>query len=82
VRRLPVRNVSTIAITPVLRKGQRWNMLDQQLRIYRVGIHLVEFRVFKSQVGVTQQKLGRSSLEPIATVQGYLQKHQAVLGSE
>ena len=65
-----------------LRKGQRWTMAEQQLRIYRVGVHLVEFRVFKSQGGVTQQKLGRSSLELIATVQGYLQKHQAVLETE
>ena len=30
--------------TPLLQKGQRWNMADQQLRIYRVGVHLVEFR--------------------------------------
>lgn len=65
-----------------LRKGQRWNMADQQLRIYHVGIRLVEFRVLKLQPDMARPKLGRSSLETIASVQDYLQKHQAVLGAE
>jgi hypothetical protein len=69
--------------TPLLRKGQRWNMADQQLRIYRVGVHLVEFRVVKLQDGLSPKlKFGRSSLETVASVQNYLQKHQAVLGDD
>jgi hypothetical protein len=55
-------------------------MADQQLRIYRVGIHLVEFRVLKLQEGTPRPKLGRSSLETVGAVQEYLHKHQAVLG--
>ena len=66
----------------LLRRGQHWNMADQQLRIYRVGIRLVEFRLFKVKSGSTSHKLGRSSLETIASVQDYLQKNQAVLGKE
>jgi len=65
-----------------LRKGQRWNMADQQLRIYHVGIRFVEFRVLKVADQLVRPKLGRSSLEKIASVQAYLQKHQAVLGEE
>ncbi|HKQ39351.1 MAG TPA: hypothetical protein VJ063_14830 [Verrucomicrobiae bacterium] len=65
-----------------LRKGQHWNMADQQLRIYHVGIRLVEFRVLKVKPEMARPKLGRSSLETIASVQNYLQKHQAVLGQE
>jgi len=57
-------------------------MADQQLRIYHVGIRLVEFRVLKIQPDMARPKLGRSSLETIASVQDYLQKHQAVLGEE
>ena len=54
-------------------------MADQQLRIYRVGVHLVEFRVMKLQEGTPRPKLGRSSLETVGAVRDYLQKHQAVL---
>ena len=57
-------------------------MADQQLRIYRVGIRLVEFRIFKAKNGETPHKLGRTSLETVASVQDYLQKHQAVLDKE
>jgi len=80
---LQVRNVpeTTLAARP-LRKGQRWNMGDQQLRIYHVGILLVEFRVFKLHSGVPEHKLGRSSLETVSSVQDYLEKHQAVLETE
>lgn len=70
------------AAAPPLRKGQRWNMADEQLRIYRVGVHLVEFRVFKCRDGSKQPRVGRSSLETIGAVQAYLQRHQAVLGPE
>jgi len=65
-----------------LRKGQRWNMIDQQLRVYHVGIRFVEFRVLKGTEQLVRPKLGRSSLEKIATVQAYLQRNQAVLGKE
>jgi len=69
--------------TPLLQKGQRWNMADQQLRIYRVGVHLVEFRVVKLQDGLSPKlKFGRSSLETVTSVLNYLQKHQAVLGND
>ena len=57
-------------------------MVDQQLRIYHAGIRLVEFRLFKRTDGTPQHKLGRSSLEPVGTVQDYLEKHQAVLETE
>ena len=57
-------------------------MTDQQMRIYRVGVHLIEFRLFKLNNGAPLQKLGRSSLETVGCVQDYLQKHQAVLGNE
>ena len=57
-------------------------MADQQLRIYRVGVHLVEFRVFKIQGAAPPQKFGRSSLETVRMVQDYLQKHRAVLGDD
>lgn len=57
-------------------------MADQQLRIYHVGIRFVEFRVLKVADQLVRPKLGRSSLEKIASVQAYLQKHQAVLGEE
>ena len=79
-----VTNVPATAtvVEPFLRKGQHWNMADQQLRIYRVGILLVEFRLFKVADGLRAHKLGRSSLETIASVQDYLLKHQAVLGKE
>lgn len=66
----------------LLRKGQRWNMMDQQMRIYRVGVHLVEFRLFKLGNGGAQNKVGRSSLETVASVRDFLQKHRAVLGNE
>src|SRR6476619_3481487 len=49
MRRLQVKSISAMAVPVALRKGQRWTMAEQQLRIYRVGVHLVEFRVFKSQ---------------------------------
>ena len=67
---------------PALCKGQRWNMAEQQMRIYHVGIRLVEFRLFKRTDGTPQHKLGRSSLEPVAIVQDYLRKHGAVLGEK
>jgi hypothetical protein len=67
---------------PLLRKGQHWHMVNEQLRIYRVGILLVEFRLIKLTGGLSRHKLGRSSLETIASVQDYLQRHQAVLGKE
>lgn len=57
-------------------------MADQQMRIYHVGVHLVEFRMFKVSSGTPQQKLGKSSLETVRSVRDYLQKHQAVLGNE
>jgi len=57
-------------------------MGERQLRIYRVGVHLVEFRLFKVSGGLPQQKLGRSSLETVASVQDYLEKHRAVLGKQ
>ena len=80
----PMTNVSATAVVaaPFLRKGQHWSMADQQLRIYRVGIRLVEFRIFKAKNGETPHKLGRTSLETVASVQDYLQKHQAVLDKE
>lgn len=77
-----MRTVPGTAPVPSLRKGQRWHMADQQLRIYHVGVHLVEFRIFKVTSGIPEHKLGRSSLETVASVQDYLEKHQAVLGSE
>lgn len=52
------------------------------MRIYHVGVLLVEFRIFKVSSGVPQQKLGRSNLETVESVQDYLEKHQAVLGNE
>lgn len=54
-------------------------MAEQQMRIYRVGIHLVEFRLFKLNEGAPQHRLARSNLETVASVQDYLRKHQAVL---
>jgi hypothetical protein len=79
---LEMRNDRGIGDGLSLRKGQRWNMADQQMRIYHVGVHLVEFRMFKVTSGTPQQKLGKSSLETVRSVQDYLQKHQAVLGAE
>ena len=54
-------------------------MAEYQMRIYRVGIHLVEFRLFKLNDGTPQHRLARSSLETVASVHDYLRKHQAVL---
>ncbi len=71
-----------LAATPVLQKGQQWNMAEHQMRIYRVGVYLVEFRLFKLSNGAPQHKPGRSSLESVTSVQGYLRQHQAVLGKE
>jgi hypothetical protein len=77
-----VKDTLTMPAAPVLQKGQRWNTTDHQMRIYRVGVHLVEFRLFKLADGTPQHKLVRSSLETVASVQGYLREHQAVLGEE
>ena len=49
------------------------------MRIYHVGILLVEFRILRLQNGMREERLGRSSLETVKSVQDYLQKHQAVL---
>ena len=57
-------------------------MGDRQMRIYHVGIRLVEFRVFRIQKGMREERLGRSSLETVKSVQDYLQKHRAVLSDE
>lgn len=57
-------------------------MADLQMRIYHVGVHLVEFRMFKGSGSVPQQKLGRSNLETVESVQDYLAKHRAVLSKE
>ena len=54
-------------------------MADRQMRIYHVGIRLVEFRILRLQNGMREERLGRSSLETVKSVQDYLQKHQAVL---
>ena len=81
MRCLMVIHASTAPAPPVLCKGQRWDIGDQQMRIYRVGIHLVEFRLFKVQDGAPQPRLGRSSLEPVGTVLDYLQKRHAVLSN-
>ena len=80
LRECGVGNLQEFAFA--LRKGQRWNMIDQQLRVYHVGIRFVEFRVLKGTEQLVRPKLGRSSLEKIATVQAYLQRNQAVLGKE
>lgn len=63
----------------VLEKGQRWNMAESQMRIYRVGIHLVEFRMFKLTQGSRRAKAARSSLETVAVVRDYLKEQRAVL---
>ena len=55
-------------------------MADRQMRIYHVGLRLVEYRLFRLQDGMRDHKLGRSNLETLKSVQEYLQKHQAVLG--
>ena len=82
MRYLQMTNIPEISAVRLLRKGQRWDMAEQQMRIYRVGVHLVEFRMFKVSGGVAQHKLGRSSLETVGCVQDYLTKHEAVLGKE
>jgi hypothetical protein len=76
---LRMRDASIPSTPLLLCKGQRWNMADRELRIYRVGLRLVEFRVFKAPNASSRQQLGPSSLETVGAVQAYLRKHQAVL---
>jgi hypothetical protein len=80
---LQVKPRSKVIVTklepPLLKKGQVWNMQDEQLLIHRMGKHLVEFRILKLGNNPKPQRLTRSSLETVTAVQNYLQTKQAVL---
>jgi hypothetical protein len=65
--------------TPVLEKGQIWNLADRCVEIKRVGKYLVEFLMTQTTPTPANSIRPGKRMESIQAVQRFLQLHKAVL---